>query len=134
MNYSGRIKRRNTPAFPSFCFHCAWRLPLLVVGILGIVAASPAPGKGQTVPAPKADAKLTYKIIEAFDGSFGYDVFTDERLTIHQPSIPALPGNEGFKSKEAATKVALLVIDKIKKGEMPPTISIDEMKTVNAIK
>jgi len=53
---------------------------------------------------------------------------------IHQTSVPALPRNEGFKTKEDATTVALLVIEKIKKGEMPPTISIDEMKNLGVIK
>ena len=53
---------------------------------------------------------------------------------IHQTSAPALPGNEGFKTKKDASKIALLVIDKIRKGEMPPTISIDEMKKLNVIK
>ena len=80
-----------------------------------------------------ANTKLTYKIIDAPKQTYGYDVFADGRLMIHQPSAPALPSNEGFKTKEDATKVALLVIDKIKKGEMPPTISIDEMKKLNAI-
>jgi hypothetical protein len=81
-----------------------------------------------------ANTKLTYKIIDAPKHTYGYDVFADGRLMIHQPSAPALPSNEGFKTKEDATKVALLVIDKIKKGEMPPTISIDEMKQLNVIK
>ena len=53
---------------------------------------------------------------------------------IHQTSAPAVSGNEGFKTKEDATKVALLVIEKIRKGEMPPTISIDEMKKLNVLK
>ena len=52
---------------------------------------------------------------------------------IHQTSAPGLPGNEGFKTKTDAEKVAQLVIDKIEKGEMPPTISIDEIKKLNAI-
>ena len=81
-----------------------------------------------------ANTKLTYKIIDAPKHTYGYDVFADGRLMIHQTSVPALPGNEGFKTKEDATKVALLVIEKIKKGEMPPTISIDEMKKLNVIK
>jgi len=75
--------------------------------------------------------KLTYEIIDAPKQTYGYDVFADGRLMIHQTSAPALPGNEGFKTSEDATKVALLVIDKIRKGEMPPTISIDEMKKLN---
>jgi hypothetical protein len=87
---------------------------------------------------PKASAyassKLTYKIIRAPKQTYGYDVFADGRLMIHQASAPALPGNEGLKTKEDATKVALLVIEKIKKGEMPPTISIDEVKQLNLIK
>jgi hypothetical protein len=53
---------------------------------------------------------------------------------IHQLSIPAMPGNDGFKTKADATKVAQLVIDKIKKGEMPPTVSIEELKKLNVIK
>jgi len=80
------------------------------------------------------DTKLTYKIIDAPKHTYGYDVFANGRLMIHQSSVPALPGNEGFKTKEDATKIALLVIQKIKKGEMPPTISIDEMKKLKVIK
>ena len=81
-----------------------------------------------------ANTKLTYKIIDAPKHTYGYDVFADGRLMIHQTSAPALPGSEGFKTKEDAAKVALLVIEKIKKGEMPPTISIDEMKELKVIK
>ena len=98
-------------------------------------SAPQSDGSAAKFPAASAYAntKLTYKIIDAPKHTYGYDVFADGRLMIHQPSAPALPGNEGFKTKEDATKVALLVIKKIKKGEMPPTISIDEMKKLNAI-
>ena len=81
-----------------------------------------------------ANAKLIYKIIDAPKQTYGYDVFADGRLMIHQPSVPGLPGNEGFKTKEDASKVAALVIGKIRKGEMPPTVSIDEMKKLKVIK
>ena len=81
-----------------------------------------------------ANTKLTYRIIDAPKHTYGYDVLADGRLMIHQTSAPALPDNEGFKTKDDAIKVALLVIEKIKKGEMPPTISIDEMKQLSVIK
>jgi hypothetical protein len=45
-----------------------------------------------------------------------------------------MPGNEGFKTKADAEKVAKLVIDKIKRGEMPPTVSVEEMKKLQVIK
>jgi hypothetical protein len=38
-------------------------------------------------------------------------------MVIHQPSIPAMPGNEGFKTEAVAIKVAQLIIKKIKKGK-----------------
>ena len=81
-----------------------------------------------------ANTKLTYKVINAPKQTYGYDVFADGRLMVHQSSVPAVPRNEGFKTPEDATKVALVVIEKIKKGEMAPTISIDEMKKLNVIK
>lgn len=80
------------------------------------------------------NSKFTYKIIDAPNKTFGYDIYADVRKIIHQASVPALPGNEGFKTKVNASKVAQLVIDKIKKGEMPPTISIEEMKKLRVIK
>ncbi|MEO5674559.1 MAG: DUF4907 domain-containing protein [Chitinophagales bacterium] len=79
------------------------------------------------VAGANANTNLTYKIIDAPNGTFSYDVYAEGRLMIHQTSVPGLPGNEGFKTKEDASKVAMLVIEKIRKGEMPPTISIDEM-------
>lgn len=90
-----------------------------------------------TAAFPKAEAyghtKLSYKIIDAANKTFGYDIYADDKLMIHQKSIPALPGNDGFKTKAGAEKVAQLVIEKIKKGEMPPTVTIEEMKELKVI-
>ena len=80
------------------------------------------------------NSNLTYNIIDAPDNTFGYDVFVDGKLMIHQTSIPAMPGNDGFKTKEDATKVAEMVMYKIRKGEMPPTVTPEEMKKLEVIK
>ena len=40
---------------------------------------------------------------------------------------------DGFKTKDAAEKVAQLVITKIRKGEMPPTVTTEELKALNVI-
>lgn len=101
----------------------------------------------QNTPAPKDDkggasfpsgeqfkgAKLTYNIITAANNTWCYDIIMEGRLYIHQPSAPGLPGNQGFKTKEQAAKVAELVISKMKKGEMPPSVTIEEMKTFKAL-
>ena len=78
-------------------------------------------------------ANLTYNIIPAANNTWCYDILMEGRMFIHQPSAPGLPGNEGFKTREAAAKVAELVISKMKKGEMPPSITIEEMKKLNAL-
>lgn len=75
-------------------------------------------------------ANYTFQIIASPNQTWGYDIYRNNQLTIHQPSVPGLPGNQGFKTKEDAEKVAGLVIRKMKKGEMPPTITRDEIETV----
>ncbi len=102
---------------------------------------APPPALPQQPPTPAqfpaagtgSNANLTYTIIDAPNNTFCYDVYADGRLMIHQSSIPGLPGNEGFKTKEDAMKVAEMVMYKIRRGEMPPTVSINEMKELGVI-
>lgn len=71
---------------------------------------------------------ISYTIIEAPGNTFGYDVFVNGRKFIHQACIPTLSGNKGFKTKGDANKVALLVVDKLKKGNYLPTVTATELK------
>ena len=96
-----------------------------------------APDKKPAVQFPAADqfanSKLSCKIIPAANKTWCYDILADGKMMIHQPSAPGLPGNEGFKTKAAAQKVADLVIQKIKNGEMPPSITKEEMQKIGAL-
>ena len=78
-------------------------------------------------------AAYSFVIIPSLNKTWGYDIYQDKHLFIHQPVIPGLPGNEGFKTKAAADTVARLVIGKIKKGEMPPVVTVEELKKIKAI-
>lgn len=80
-----------------------------------------------------ADSKLTVKVFENKEGisGFGYDVLSDGKTLIHQPHLPAVSGNKGFSTKEDAEKTAALMLMKIQKGIMPPTISIEELDSLN---
>jgi hypothetical protein len=75
----------------------------------------------------------TFKILKTNNGTWCYDVYRDGKMLIHQINIPGLPGNDGFKSKSDAEKIARLVIKKLKNGEMPPTVTIDELKNLEVI-
>jgi hypothetical protein len=121
---------------------------LCLIGLLlGLAALSnPVTRTARPEPALQSDAAmlpsqsaypkstLSHKVIDATNGTYAYDLFDDGRLIIHQTSVPALPGNEGFKSAADAAKVADAVIKKINSGEMPPTISVEELRRLNVIR
>ena len=113
-------------------------IPFQWLAVTVLSAQTPTQADSSTVKFPEAGAysnvKLTYEIIDAPHHTYCYDVYADNKLLIHQTSIPAMPGNEGFKTKADTEKVALPVIDKIRKGEMPPTVSVDELKELKVIK
>ncbi len=64
---------------------------------------------------------------------YGYTVMVDNRILINQPTIPGQSGNKGFDTKEKASKVAQLVIDKIKNNQMPPSVSKKELDSLDIL-
>ena len=84
-------------------------------------------------PGDPGSAALSVVVIDAPNGTFGYDILSDGKLLIHQPNIPGLPGNEGCRTREDAEKLAALVMDKIRKGEMPPTVSNEELRVLGLL-
>ena len=106
-----------------------FKIPFLILwfGILSALSCQ-NPSPPAAPPPPKTPQNWTVQIIAAPNNTFGYDVFADGNILIHQPQVPALPGNEGFKTREQAQRVGDFVIQKLKKGEMPPTVTTEEMK------
>src|SRR4051812_2586027 len=86
-----------------FFLPCLMYATLLTAIKLQAQVAPPLPQQSQTDSNKNANqsanTKLTYKIVDAPNKTFGYDVYADERKLLHQPSVPALPGNEGFKNQ-----------------------------------
>lgn len=83
---------------------------------------------GSSYNADIAQDSIYYKIIPVDNNTYGYNIYKNQKLIVHQPFIPGRAGKKGFSKIEDAQKVASLVIRKIKKGEMPPTIHPLEMK------
>ena len=75
-------------------------------------------------------AKLEYFIINVPDNHFGYYIMIDGQMYIEQKTIPAIQGLKGFKTKGQAEAVAKRVIEKIKEGEMPPTIEVKDLDSL----
>jgi hypothetical protein len=76
---------------------------------------------------------ISFKIFEVENKQFGYDIFVDGKIYIHQPHIPSIPGNKGFESKEDAIKVAELIKNKIENKIIPPTTSKAELDSLGVI-
>ena len=78
-----------------------------------------------------AEQKIEVKTFENKDrGGFGYDIMIDGKVYVHQPNIPAIPGNNGFNSENNARKVGLFVVEKIRNHIMPPTVDTRELDSL----
>ena len=91
--------------------------------VRGTVAQQKATGLFGRITS-KAGGQL---VIDAPNGTFGYDILSDGRLFVHQTNVPGRPGIEGCRTRMDAERLAGLVVEKISKGEMPPTISAEEL-------
>ena len=109
----------------------------LFVGLIacfGGISASFGQTQAETGRAEKiANSTITYQIIGSETDGYGYDVFADGKLTVHQPVIPGQPGNKGFRTKADSEKVARLVVEKLKKRELPPTVSVEELRKLKVV-
>jgi hypothetical protein len=81
------------------------------------------------IPNPYASSQITSETYSTENG-FGYKIYIEGNLYVDQPTIPAVAGNKGFKTKIDAEKVANLAIKKIRQGIIPPTISVEELKNL----
>jgi hypothetical protein len=99
------------------------------------ISAADAPGKEAIKQKnPYANSEIAIKIISSANKTFGYDVLVQGRTLVHQPSIPGLPGNEGFNTKKRARAVAEFVVKKIRNNEMPPTVTIEDLNNLGVLK
>jgi hypothetical protein len=76
---------------------------------------------------------LSYSVIPGINSTWGYNIYSEGQLVIHQDCRPGQPGNEGFRTREDAGKVAERVIEKMINGYWPPTIETEELKQLEAI-
>ena len=75
-----------------------------------------------------ANATIQHFIIKADSNTYGYSIYIDGKLYIQQTTIPAIAGSRGFSSIDKAERTALLAIGKIKQGELPPTLTTEELR------
>ena len=78
----------------------------------------------------KSRSEYQLQVIRTSAG-WGYDVLSQGRLILHQPTIPGAAGDRGFSHENQARQVGERVIRKLKEGEGLPTITPDELRDMN---
>ena len=77
-----------------------------------------------------AKSNYNYYIINNEAGGYGYCVLVNGHVYVWQTSIPGRKGIKGFAKKEYADRCAQLVVEKLKAGEMPPTLTEADLKKI----
>lgn len=128
------MKQLSPACFNAFTNHTIKSVSLIFFALFICFGAAaqvkPATGKGLNKKSITEKPVLAYKIIPAEQNTFGYDILENNRPLVHQPSIPGLPGNKGFNKRLDAEKCALLVISKINRNLMPPTVTRKELDSL----
>jgi hypothetical protein len=75
----------------------------------------------------------TMEVTENAEFGWGYQLFKDGKLMIDQKHIPAIQGEQGFSSKENAEITGNYILQKIKNGEFPPTVSLQELDSLEVL-
>ena len=58
---------------------------------------------------------------------YGYQILENDSLLINQAHIPAVQGINGFSTKEKAERTAFYILDQVKSGNFPPTITEEKL-------
>ena len=87
---------------------------------------------GKDTKQEQTGKQITIKLLEAEKG-WGYKIFVNDRLMINQDNIPAIEGKKGFKTREDAGKIAELMKSKMQKGIMPPTVTKEELDSLEVL-
>jgi hypothetical protein len=103
------------------------------IGCLLIILIGSQSLNAQVKSAQKNTTVFYYKIISSFSNTFGYDIYKDGKLYIHQPTIPALNGNKGLADTTKAGSTARFVITKIEAGIIPPSVTVEELRKIKVI-
>ena len=79
---------------------------------------------------PFNNASLSFETFKTEGKGWGFDVYINGSLFIHQDKIPAPGVVKGYESEDDAVKVAGLIISKIKQNTLPPLISVSELDSI----
>lgn len=85
-----------------------------------------------TTSHPNDSVKTEIKTFKG-DNGWGYDIFIDSKIYIHQPNIPSVSGTNGFANEESAKRCGEFIAFKIRNHILPPSVTPEELDSLNEI-
>ncbi len=67
------------------------------------------------------------------DSGWGYDIYINSKIFIHQPLIPAVQGRFVFRTADDARKTAAFVVQKLLKNEGLPAVTVEELDSLGVL-
>ena len=61
-------------------------------------------------------------------GGWGFDVYVDGKRYIHQPTVPVVAGDYGFRTKEQSEMAGNMMVEKLKQGKQPPALDENDLR------
>lgn len=94
------------------------------IGTISLLACNTKSTKAQ-------NKDITYKVFELENGKWGFQIDVKGKPYIYQNTVPVVEGYKSFQTKEDALKTAEFMVEKIKKEGGLPSISIEEIQSLN---
>lgn len=110
-------------------------LPVLILLICACENEEPVkePVKPKVEETTTPSDEITYRLIYKENTGWGYQVFKGAKMLINQEHIPAVQGVKGFDTEEQAETTVKHLIERIKKGDPRPTLSVQELDSLGVI-
>ncbi|MFT4033931.1 MAG: DUF4907 domain-containing protein [Siphonobacter sp.] len=109
-------------------------LVVILAAAIGIYLWKPRISKQEALapqvdtPHMIADSAAAYQVTPFKSGrGWGYQIEQNGQAFIYQQYMPAFPGKQPFATAELAKKAGEIVLNKIKTGQVPPSLSKQEL-------
>lgn len=70
------------------------------------------------------------KTYQVDSSGWGYDIYKNKKMIIHQPNIPSINSNQSFRTQIIAQKTAEMVIEKLINNVFPPSLTKEEVENL----
>lgn len=94
-----------------------------------VVHSAPRDKNGDTINNIITTSDYSVKSTKQENG-WGYEIYKGSKLVINQKNIPAVQGNQSFKTETDAIKVGEFVVTKLLQKQFPPTLSLEELTSL----